>query len=99
MAQTQVYTCDICKQSKSKDDLARITINAKGIKMLNISYGELKIDVCQDCLKKKGFVVEDKKDEELKQAQEKNKVTLEDKIYEFLSDMGVVFQGQNRPRI
>lgn len=92
MAQTQVYTCDICKQSKSKDDLARITINTKGIKMLDIPYGGLEIDICQDCLKKKGFVVEDKKDEELKQAQAKNKVTLEDKIYEFLSDMGVVFQ-------
>ena len=38
MAQTQVYTCDICKQSKSNDDLARITIETKGIRMKNVGY-------------------------------------------------------------
>lgn len=26
MAQTTVFTCDICKQSKSQGDLAKITI-------------------------------------------------------------------------
>lgn len=92
MAQTTVYTCDICKQSKSKDDLAKITVKTEGIRMKDINYYGLQIDICQDCLKKKGFVVEHKNVDELKQAQEKNKVTIEDKIYDFLSDMGVVFQ-------
>ena len=92
MAQTTVFTCDICKQSKSQGDLAKITIKTDGIKMKNIGYNGLQIDICQDCLKKKGFVIEHKTDEELKEAQAKNQVTLEDKIYDLLSDMGVVFQ-------
>ncbi len=93
MAQTTVYTCDIYKQSKSKDDLAKITIQPDGIRMKGVGYNGIKIDVCQKCLKKKGFVVEEKeKEEENDQAAMQNKVTLEDKIYEFLSDMGVVFE-------
>lgn len=90
MAQTTVYTCDICKQSKGKDDLAKISVSTEGIRM-KMNFYTLKIDICSDCLKKKGFVVEHKNEEELKQAQEKNKISLEDKIYDFLSDMGVVF--------
>ena len=50
-------------------------------------YG-ITIDVCPDCLKKKGFVVECKKEE---QASMQNKQTLEG-LYDFLSDMGVVFE-------
>lgn len=90
MAQTTVYTCDICKQSKSKDDLAKITVKSEGIHMKGVGYSGIVIDICNDCLKKKGFVVELKKTEE-EQAQMQNKATLEDKIYDILSDMGVVF--------
>lgn len=90
MAQTTVYTCDICKQSKSKDDLARITVNSQGIKMKNV-YGGIKIDICPDCLRKKGFVVEAETEDEIEQAKKQNEVSLEDKIYDFLYDMGVVF--------
>ena len=92
MAQTTVFTCDICKQSKSKGDLAKFTIRADGIIMKGIGFNGLQIDICPDCLRKKGFVVETKTKEELEQAQAQNKVTLEDKIYEILSDMGVVFK-------
>ena len=92
MAQTTVYTCDICKQSKSRDDLAKITIKSEGIPMKGIGFGGLQIDICPDCLRRKGFVVEVKTEEEIEQAKAQNKVTLEDKIYDFLSDMGVVFE-------
>ena len=96
MAETMIYTCDICKNSKSKDDLAKITVRAEGIRMKGVPYGGLRIDVCPDCLRKKGFVV----DVDLKTATEaekdtaaaKNKVSLEDKIYEFLADLGVMFE-------
>lgn len=92
MAKTTVYTCDICKQSKSKDDLAKITVNAEGIRMKGVGYNGIQIDVCPDCLKKKGFVVEPKETEaEDEQAKLQNKATLEDRIYDFLSDMGVMF--------
>lgn len=91
MARTEIYTCDICKQSKSKDDLAKITVQTSGIRMKNI-YGGFTIDVCQDCLKKKGFVVEPKKsDEEDRQTIKQNEVTLKDKILDILSELDVVF--------
>lgn len=92
MAETMVYTCDICKASKSKNDLARITVKTDGIRMKDVGYRGLEIDICPDCLRKKGFVVdfpENKDEQEL--AEMKNKATLEDKIYDFLVDMGVAF--------
>lgn len=87
---TEVFTCDICKQSKSQNDLAKITINSKGIRMKGVGYSGIEIDVCPDCLKRKGFIVECKK-EEGEQVAMQNKQTLEDKVYEFLADMGVAF--------
>lgn len=93
MAQTTIHTCDICKQSKSVKDLAHLSIKSEGIKIKDInSYSSLTIDICSDCLKKKGFVIEAKTDEEKQQAAAKNKLTLEDKIYEILDDLGVAFQ-------
>lgn len=93
MAQTTVFTCDICKQSKSKEDLAKISVQVDGLRLKGTGsrYSPLNIDICQDCLKKKGFVIEHKTEEELAEAQKKNEVTLEDKIYDLLSSMGVVF--------
>lgn len=91
MAQTTVYTCDICKGSKSKGDLAQLSIKAEGIKFKGISqYSALEIDICKECLKKKGFVVDYEKMTEQDAA--KNEICLEDKIYDFLHDMGVVFE-------
>ena len=92
MARTEVYTCDICKQSKSKDDLANFKVSTTGIKTKSQSNGyHLTFDICPACLEKKGFVVECKKEEEEKVAA-KNQVALEDKIYDFLVGLGVVFQ-------
>ncbi len=91
MAQTTVYTCDICKQSKSINDLAKIEVKTEGITIKDCDrYRTLKIDICKNCLKKKGFLVEPK-DEELEQAKMQNKATLEDKLYEILEDLGVAF--------
>lgn len=58
--------------------------------MKGVGYGGIVIDVCPDCLKRKGFIVECKK-EDTDQAAMQNKQTLEEKVYEFLSDMGVAF--------
>lgn len=93
MARTEVFTCDICKQSKSRDDLAKINIKSEGIRMKDVGYNGITIDICPDCLKRKGFVVEEKPTkEECEIAGKQNKATLEDKIYEILEDMGVAFQ-------
>lgn len=93
MARTEVYTCDICKQSKSKGDLASINVRSEGIRIKSGGYGGIQIDVCQECLNKKGFVVEVKETrEEDDQVLMRNENNLRDKIYDFLSDMGVVFE-------
>ena len=92
MASTMIYTCDICKNSKSKEDLAQINIRTEGIRMKGVGYQGIRVDVCPDCLKKKGFVVEVKTEEEAEYAGTKNKTNLEDKIYEILSDLGVMFE-------
>lgn len=88
---TEVYTCDICKQSKGRDDLAKITIKSEGIRMKGVGYNGIMVDICPDCLKKKGFIVEFK-EEDMEPALMQNKQTLEDKVYEILSDLGVVFE-------
>lgn len=91
MAQTTVYTCDICKQSKDWGDLAKIEVKTEGIKIKGCDrYSPLKIDICKDCLKRKGFLVEIK-DDEKEQSEKQNKVTLEDKLYDILEDLGVAF--------
>ena len=90
MAQTTVYTCDICKQSKDRNDLSKIEVKTEGIRIKYDRYSPMKIDICKDCLKRKGFIVE-AKDDEKEQAEKQNSKTLEDKIYEILEDMGVAF--------
>lgn len=35
MTQTTVYTCDICKQSKDRGDLAKIEVKTEGIRIKN----------------------------------------------------------------
>lgn len=95
MAKTLVYTCDICKQKKNENDLAKLTVKCYGLTM-NPAIGlneQLQIDICSDCLREKGFIVEaPKTQEQLRTAELTNAASLEDKIYDFLSAMGVVFQ-------
>lgn len=82
---------DIFKQSKGKNELAKIEVKSEGIRIRNCDrYSPLKIDICKDCLKRKGFLVEIK-DEEAEQAEMQNKATLKDKLYEILDDLGVAF--------
>lgn len=93
MAQTTVYTCDICKGSKDRNDLAKIEVKVEGLRIKGVDrYTSLKTDICKECLRKKGFVVEPKvDDEENQQTEGRNRLTLEDKIYNILEDLGVAF--------
>ena len=91
MAQTTVFTYDICKQSK--DDLAHITVRSDGVHIKGERYKNIEIDICPDCLKRKGFVIEKKETEsEMDIVSKQNEKTLEDKIYDILSDIGVMFE-------
>lgn len=91
MAQTTVFTCDICKQSKSKGDLEKINVKTDGIRINGEGYSGLGFDICRNCLKKKGFVVE-VKDGEGEQAEAQNRATLEEKLCDILMDLGVIFE-------
>lgn len=92
-----VHSCDICKQEKSARELAKLEIRSAGginIKDANGYFGTGHIlDICPDCLKKYGFDVEPKHDEEYKAQAAQNRKTLEDKILDILDDLGVSFQG------
>ncbi|OYP38089.1 hypothetical protein CG709_05640 [Lachnotalea glycerini] len=91
MAQTTVYTCDICKQSKSNDDLLKIKVTAgtyRGVRIAGFTGATtLEVDICKECLKKKGFVVESKKEEEEPDAK-KNQKTPEEKRHENKEERG-----------
>lgn len=91
--QTTNYICDICKTSKSEKDLSNILVNTRGITISQNHYhADLKFDICKECLKKKGFVVNPIPEEKTKEEIEKaNNKTLENKILEILEDLGVQF--------
>jgi hypothetical protein len=84
---TTTYICDICKQSKSQDDLVevKISFDTKG------RYRpESKKDICKECLKKRGLLLENTEnpDEETRKSNQK---TIESKIVDILEDLGVQF--------
>ena len=90
---TQIFTCDICKQSKSENDLASISITTRGITIKNDRFHPaVNVDICADCLKKKGFVVNPKEENiSEEEAKNKNAKTIENKFLEILEDLGVQF--------
>lgn len=93
MASRNVYTCDICKKEKEKDELSRIDVSANGIRIRGLyRYNDtLHIDICRKCLVDKGFIVEYKQ-EEYNDVADKNRATLEEKLMDILMDLGVSFE-------
>lgn len=88
--ETITHICDICKQSKSKEELARIEVRSSGLSFLD-RYATLKKDVCKSCLEKKNFIVNEREDKKLDEIQKINNKNLEDKIIDILNDLGVQF--------
>lgn len=90
--QTTNYICDICKTSKSKEDLSQIRVNTRGITISQNHYHpDIEFDICTECLKKKGFVVNPIPEDQKEEAANVNKKTLENKILDILEDLGVQF--------
>lgn len=88
MARTIVDTCDFCKKQKDLKEMARISVEVSGIRIKDCDrYNPMKIDICKECLREKGFEV----DGSYEEVAEKNKKTLEDKFLEILEDLGVEF--------
>lgn len=89
---TTNYICDMCKTSKSEEDLCQMRISTKGIRIKEGSYyNELNVDICKECLEKKGFIINKKTEESIEEIEKKNSKTLESKLIEILDDLGVQF--------
>lgn len=90
--QTTVYQCDICKNSKSQNDLCHMSVDTDGIKIKQQGYfSKLKIDLCKDCLENKRFIVNPKPELSNEEIEKRNSNALENKIVEILEDLGVQF--------
>ena len=89
---TTNYICDVCKTSKSKEDLCQMRVSTQGLKIKEGSYyNELNVDICRDCLEKKGFIVNAKPEQTTEEIEKKNSQTLESKLTDILEDLGVQF--------
>jgi hypothetical protein len=89
-----IHTCDVCKQSKSENDLAQISVTTRGITISpNRNHPPITYDVCGDCLRKKGFAItqEPRNEEENAQDGRQNKAALETKLLDILENLGVMF--------
>lgn len=90
--QTTNYICDMCKTSKSQEDLSQIRVNTRGITISQNHYhADIEFDICKDCLKKKGFIVNPIPREQEDEVGKANNKTLENKIIDILEDLGVQF--------
>ena len=89
---TTNYICDMCKTSKSEEDLCQMRVSTKGIRIKEGGYyNELNVDICKECLEKKGFVINKRPGETEEEMEKKNSKTLESKLIEILDDLGVQF--------
>lgn len=87
-----VITCDICGKEISTEPVT-FDIGVAGLRMKsrfgNYSQKKISENICKECLKEKGFIIDVsvRNQEEM----EKNTVTLEDKLLDILTDLGVSF--------
>lgn len=89
---TTNYICDLCKTSKSEEDLCQMRVTTQGLKIKEGSYyNELNVDICKNCLEKKGFIINPKPEETEEDIKKKNSQVLENKLIEILEDLGVQF--------
>ena len=88
--ETITHICDICKQSKGKEELARLEVRSSGLEFLD-RYAIKKVDICKACLEKKNFIVNNREDKTLNEIKNINNKNLEDKLIDILSDLGVQF--------
>lgn len=90
--QTTNYICDICKTSKSQEDLCQMRVKTQGLKIKEGGYyHELNVDICKSCLEKKGFIINPKPEETEEEIAKRNSQTLESKLTDILEDLGVQF--------
>jgi len=91
---TKTYICDICKKSVGESELVNLSIRADILKNSDgrRTYATVSKDVCTECLEKKGVLTTVPEGQKFNDVLEKNHKSLKDKILDFLSDLGVMFE-------
>lgn len=83
---------DICKQTKTKEEMVQMTLTQNNYSSeIRIMKNYLRLDICHDCLKKKGIVIEKTEGQSDDEKFKKNEKTLQDKFIEILDELGVSF--------
>lgn len=96
---TKTYICDKCNSSVGESELCTVEITIKSPQPLTHSNSYRKNEVtkaekhiCKECLDRKGIRVVLPENEKKEKFDKQNEVCLEDKIMEFLQDLGVLFE-------
>ena len=94
---TTTYICDTCKKSVSEKDLIELSVSVKNLSFSNDdsinrhkTYSQ-KIEICKDCLVKKGFKIVREEKETEEELAKRNEKVLSEKILDILEDLGVCF--------
>lgn len=87
------HVCDICKQTKSKDDMVQLELmqRSKYTSKFKLMANDIKLDLCQDCLKKKGIIIERSEEQVEEDRLAHNEASFRDKFIELLVDCDVQF--------
>ena len=90
---TKTFICDLCKKSVGESELTTLSISLDMTPSANGYRKTIRAskDVCKECLEKKGVLVTVPDDEKHEDVYAKNQKSIEDKIVDFLADLGVAF--------
>lgn len=91
---TKTYICDKCNKSVGEEDLCTVEITIKSPRPASYNNKITRIEkhICKNCLTDKGIRVELPEGQKKEDLDKKNETCLEDKILDFLQDLGVVFE-------
>ena len=93
MAKKMVFSCDKCGKEVNSQELVEIDVTTRNIKIKGcdgwLGHSPLHIEICKDCISEYGFKIEPA--ENNSHVAEQNRMTLEDKMFDILQDLGVCF--------
>lgn len=94
---TKTYICDVCNKSVGEGDLCTTEIVIKSPNSTGNGYYRNEITraekhICKKCLTEKNIRVELPEGQKKEEMDKKNKMSLEDKVLDFLQDLGVMFE-------
>lgn len=85
------HVCDMCKQTKTKDEMVTLELSQSYGSKVRIIGNRQRIDICPECMKKKGIVIEKTEEQTQEEVYQKNERTIREKFIEILADLDVSF--------